>query len=375
MHNGRHTIHTPHPPARARVYFTGRDLYENMLADIDCARQDIALEMYIFDDDAVGRRFRDALVRQATAGRKVRLVYDALGCLHVPARFFESMRRSGVQVTAFNPIDARRLLRNWQRLDRRNHRKLLVIDEQIAYLGGINISARLADWEDAHLRLEGPIVRSARASFEKVWAGRYRFPLRRRHRPRYWYSHRSLLLDGFPAPRFSPMKRAHLHLFARARRRIRIAHAYLIPDRRMIRTLRRAIRRGVDVDVLVPAYSDVSAADWALRHVLGRLLRAGAQVRCLESPMMHTKAVIADDHAAIVGSANLNRTGLFRNLEIAVWTRDEHIVRPLAGRFEQLWQTAVPYTLADEQRRGYWRRLISWLAYRLQYLLPADQSW
>jgi cardiolipin synthase len=346
-----------------------------MLHDIARAEHDIGLEMYIFDDDPIGRRFRDALVQQAAAGKRVRLVYDAFGCLDVPARFFESMQRAGVQVTAFNPIDTRGAIRNWRRLDRRNHRKLLVLDDRVTYLGGINIAARLADWEDAHLRLEGPIAHSARASFEKVWADRYRFTLLGRARRRSLHTHRSLILDGFPAPHSSPMKRAHLHMFARARRRIRIAHAYLIPDRKMIRSLRRAVRRGVDVDVLVPSYSDVSAADWALRHVLGRLLRGGAQVRCLHRPMMHTKAVLADDRYAIVGSANLNRTSLFRNLEVAIWSRDERIVKPLAGRFEQLWQNATPYTLADEQRRSHGKRLISWLAYRLQYLLPTDQSW
>jgi cardiolipin synthase len=362
-------------PYDARVYFTGRSLYDDMLVDIARAERDICLEMYIFDDDAVGRRFHDSLVQRATAGCRVRLMHDGLGCLNTPAHFFDSMRRAGVEVAAFSPIARERVLHHWRKLDRRDHRKLLVVDERVAYLGGINISARLEDWEDAHVRLEGPIARQARVSFEKVWAGQFPHITFRRGKRRPLHSQRSLILDGFPAPHFSPIKRAHLHLFSRARRRIRIAHAYLIPDHKTIRTLRKAVRRGVDVNVLVPAHSDVSLADWALRHVMGRLLRAGVQVRCQREPMLHAKTSIADDRYVIVGSANLNRTSFFRNLEIALWSRDERIIEPAAERFDLLWDKALPYTLADVQRRGRPRRFLSWLAYRLQFWLPTDQAW
>ncbi len=359
----------------ARLYFTGRDLYADMLADVARAEQEVCMEMYILDDDEWGRRFRDELIRQATAGRRVRVVYDSLGCLGTPARFFDTMRRNGIEVCEFNPIIRGRTLRHLSRLDRRNHRKLLVIDRRVAYLGGINIGARLMDWEDAQVRLEGPIVRRTHVSFEWVWARRYRRVTFRRADRDAFHNRRNRILDGFPEPAFSPIKKAHLHLFSRARRRIRIAHAYLIPDRKIIRALGKAVRRGVDVDVLVPAQSDVRAVDWAQGHVLGRLLRVGVQVRCLREPMMHTKAALADSHYAIVGSANLNRHSFFRNLEIALWSRDERIVAPLADRFEMLWGRAVPYTLADERRRSRWRRLLSWLAYRLQFWLSAGQAW
>ena len=154
-----------------------------MLADIEQADREVSLEMYIFEDDDVGRRFRDALARQAKAGRRVRVIYDSLGCLDTPESFFESMRQAGVQVQAFNPIRSSRLSRNWRTLDRRNHRKLLVVDDRITYLGGVNIAASLADWEDAHVRLEGRIARAAWISFERVWSRRYlRMPLRRARR-------------------------------------------------------------------------------------------------------------------------------------------------------------------------------------------------
>ncbi|MBN1489869.1 MAG: phosphatidylserine/phosphatidylglycerophosphate/cardiolipin synthase family protein [Phycisphaerae bacterium] len=358
-----------------RLYFSGRAVYEDMLADIERAEREIGLEMYIFEDDEIGRRFRDALVRQVEAGRCVRVIYDGLGCLDTPESFFESMRQAGVQVYAFNPIGGSRLLRNWRKVDRRNHRKLLVVDDRVAYLGGINISAELADWEDAHVRLEGRIARSARLSFERVWTRRYPRVSLQRTRRHWLHQHRSLILDGFPMPDFSPVKRTHLHLFSRARRRIRIAHAYFIPDRRIIRELGKAVRRGVDVDVLVPAHSDVRFADLARRHVLGRLLRAGVRVRRLAKPMLHTKAALADEHYAIVGSANLNRTSFFRNLEIALWSRDARVVRPLAERFDRLWEVATPYTLADHRRRDRWRQFLSWAASRLQFWLPTDQAW
>jgi len=250
-----------------------------------------------------------------------------------------------------------------------------VLDSRVAYLGGVNISARVADWEDAHLRLEGTIAEAAHTSFEHVWAGRYSHGASRLNRRRLLSRQSSFILDGFPTPGFSPMKGAHLRLFSRARRRIWIAHAYLIPDRRTIRLLRKAARRGVDVRVLAPARSDIQATDWALRHVLGRLLRAGVQVRHLGQPMMHTKAVAGDDHHLIVGSANLNRTSFFRNLEIAVWTRDGRIVKPMVERLNMLWDAAVPYTPDEHRRRRRWHRLLGWLAYRLQIWLRSDQAW
>lgn len=365
----------PPDAANPTVYFRGHELYAAMLADIARAVREICLEMYIFDDDDDGRRFRDALIDRARAGLRVRVMYDSLGCLDTPPRFFETMRHAGIEVAEFNPIVRARVIRQWRKIDRRNHRKLLVVDARVAYLGGINISASLAHWEDAHVRVEGRLATQARDSFEKVWGGRYpRVALRRSGR-RALHAHRSVILDGFPAPHFSPLKRAHMHLFQRARQRIRIAHAYFIPDRRILRTLRKAVRRGADVDVLVPAHSDVTAIDWAMRYALGRLLRGGARVRFLPEPIMHTKAVVADDRYAIVGSANLNRTSFFRTLEIVLWTHDEGVVQPLVNRFEMLWARATPYTVADDRRRPWWRRLLSWLAYRVQFWFPADQAW
>lgn len=358
-----------------RHYFNGRTLYDDMIADIEAALHDISIEMYIFEDDRLGRRFLDVLCRKATAGCRVQLMYDSLGCIDTPARFFDELRKAGVEVKEFNPIVGGRSLRKWWTIDRRNHRKLLVIDNRIAYLGGINIAAYLLDWEDAHVRLEGRLARWARASFDLVWRGHFPRLALRRGRERMLYKYRTLLLDGFPAPNFSQIKQAHLHLFSRAREQIRIAHAYFIPDRKVIRSLRRAIRRGVDVQVLVPQSSDVSMADWALGHVLARLLRVGVQVRLLTAPMMHTKAVTADDRYLLLGSANLNRNSFFRNLEIVCWSSEARLVDPVNARFDQLWEQACPYTLAHHSRRALWKRFRSWMAYRLQFLMPANQAW
>lgn len=372
-------VQTPTAPVAeltdVRVYYNGNSLYQDMLADIERASRDICMEMYRLSDDRIGRKFHDALTSRARAGKRVRLIYDGLGCLQTPVHFFETLRSGGVEVIAFNPIRRVGALRHWRTLDRRNHRKLLVVDDRVAYLGGINIAEALAGWEDAHLRLEGSIVRTARNSFESVWANRYRKralrPIPRRHLTK----RRTVLLDGFPAPNLAPIKRAHLHLFAQARRRIRIAHAYLVPDRKFIRVLRRAVRRGVDVHVLVPTHSDVGTVDWARRHVLGKLLRSGVHVRRLDQPLLHSKSAIADEAYAIIGSANLNRASYFRNLEIALWSPDPRVVIPLAERFDTLWKSAENYTLAQHQRRGWHRRLYSSIVYRLQFILPVDQAW
>lgn len=359
----------------ARVYFRGVHLYDDMIADIEAARHDIGLEMYIFDDDRVGRRFHEALCRKAAAGCRVRVMYDALGCLDTPARFFDTMRRAGVEVQEFNPLRGSRVLRKWYAIDRRNHRKLLVVDQRIVYLGGINISARLADWEDAQVRLEGRVARWAHGSFERVWHGRYPRVALRRGRRHSLHRYRTVLLDGFPAPRFSRIKQAHLHLFSRARKRIRIVHAYFVPDRRIIRALRKAVRRGVDVRIIVPAGSDVSMADWARQHVLARLLRVGVSVRRLTQPMLHTKAAVADERYLLVGSANLNRNSFFRNLEIAAWSHDARLIEPVVERFDVLWEKASSCPPDEPRRMTLWRRLRAWAAYRLQFLLRADASW
>jgi len=346
-----------------------------MLADIASAQRDICFEMYIWEADEDGRAFQQAMIRQARAGRWVRVVYDAIGCIDTPAQFFEEMREAGVEVVAFNPLRGRRLRQRLPSLDRRNHRKVLVVDDRVAWLGGINVASRLADSEDAQIRMEGRIARAVRISFERVWAQHYRGIVLRRPPRGAPQRQRYLILDGFPVPNYSPIKRAHLHLFSRARRRVRILHAYFVPDRKTIRVLRRAVRRGAAVQVIVPLRSDVGAVDWALAHVLGRLLRSQVEVRMHAEPMLHSKVCVTDDRYAIIGSANLNRTSLFRNLEIALWTRDERVVRPLVDRFEYLWERARPYTLDEHRRRGRARRFLSWLAYRLLFWLPANQTW
>lgn len=344
------------------LYAEGDELYADMLADIASATVAVRMESYIFASDAVGWRFVEALAARAASGVVVRLHVDAVGSFGAIDDDAErTLLAAGVRFRRWHRWRWRRF---W-RLQRRNHRKLLVVDERAAYLGGFNIhaeSSRLAVgdrcWRDAHVRLTGSIVEEAARAFDdysahRVYRGKERDGIllvpNRGIRGR-WLLHRLI-------------KRR----FAAARDRIEVTTPYFVPDWSTRRALIRAARRGVAVSVMLPARSDVPIATWAARAVYASLLRAGVEILEYQPRMLHAKTIVIDGDWATLGTANLDHRSFFINDELNAVFRDRRVVAGLAARFEADRADCVRVEPTRWQLRPWWAWLgesVAWLARR-----------
>jgi cardiolipin synthase len=330
--------------------------------------------MNIFSDDAIGRRFAEALSRAAQRGVEVRLLYDFVGCRETPAAFFQRMRGFGVHVVGYHKYRFWRP-RLWALL-RRNHRKTLVCDGRIAFTGGINISdewVSQADggggWLDAAVAVEGPAVAPMEATFLRTWnrraPKRMRLdPERLAPLPAAGATPLAVISNGERRDRFA-IRRAALHAVRESQARVLVANPYFVPDRGVLRALAAAARRGVDVRLLVPRASDSRVLDFATRAVFQPLLSAGARI--FQSPFVtHTKAVVVDDSFYSVGSYNFDHRSLAYNLEVVVNVIDPVGAADVGTMLTSDMAASEEVTPAAFARRSWATRLLERLAYALR---------
>jgi len=312
------------------LFVEGDALYEAMLADIAAARTYIHMESYIFAADEVGWRFARALGERAMSGVEVRLHLDAAGFLLWGNRRLKSWLRSqGVRLHLFH----RWSWRNPLRYNRRNHRKLLVVDGEVVYVGGFNIhreSSRRAfgeaRWRDTHLRLDSVVTRSADQLFQDFWN-------HRRYRPLPQESAVNVLV-----PNVNRTCRQAVHCifddaFRRANHSIYLTTPYFVPDRRTQQELQAAAQRGVDVRLLVPRKSDQALVQWAARAAYAELLDTGVKIHEYLPRMLHAKTVVVDSNWCSVGTANLDYRSLFINHEINLVSKEPLLCQQLETRF------------------------------------------
>ncbi len=360
-----------------RLLRNGAQAFPVWLDAIDAARERVSMEMYIFNDDRVGRRVADALCGAARRGVVVRLLYDFIGCRHAPPEFFANMRRAGVHTIVYHPYRLWRP-RFWT-LVRRNHRKTLVVDGRLAFVGGINVSEDWlpaseggADWHDVALEVRGPAVLDIERTFLRTWnwraKRRLRFRRRTMHRPaRVGDVALAVIANGELVDRFS-IRRAALHAIRNSRERAYLVSPYFMPDVGFMQALARAAARGVDVRILVPLASDAALVDWAARATFSRLLKAGIRI-FQHSPMVHSKALLVDHGFTSIGSYNFDHRSLVYNLELMVNTLDPTCNEELAVMLEEEMTEGIEIRWDDIRRRSWLTRLLERLAYSLRHWL------
>ena len=258
------------------LYTEGDTLYQAMLQSIAAASSTVRLESYIFADDVIGREFANALEARAAAGVEVRLHLDAAGCLFWWSRSLERrMRERGVQVRWFHSWTWRQPLR----YNRRNHRKLLVVDEAKAYLGGFNIHRESSAeafgekrWRDTHVSVSGPLAAQSAGLFDAFWRMDHRWM------PKQQLPASTLLLPNHTRACRHRLRCVLEEMFAQAKQRIELTTPYFVPDHRTQHRMMCAARRGIDVRLLVPAKSDVRMARWAARASYAALLQSGVRI-------------------------------------------------------------------------------------------------
>src|SRR4051812_11271018 len=350
------------------VYTYGTVLYENMLAAIEDARERVLFESFIVKDDEVGQRFKTALIAAAERGVEVFVIYDAFANLVVRRAFFDFPPSVNVvRYPAFNPgmllLDVRK--------SGRDHRKLLVVDGEIGFVGGYNIGSAFAtQWRDTHLRVTGPSAWELENAFVDFW-NEHRAPTQPELPERGSTSWEPSLRvhRNVPSQLIYPIRAMYLEAIDRATERISITQPYFIPDRAMRRALLAAARRGVDVRVLVPASSNHVLTDWLSRGFYAQLLHGGVTIWRFERAMIHAKTMTIDGRWSTIGTANIDRLSLTGNYELNVELFDRGVAQHLERVFATDLSNATQLTLGEWERRGVVAKLTERLLAPLRPLL------
>ena len=339
IHAGCGTRTTLHN--HVELLHNGNNAFTALIAALQRAARTIHMEYYIFRDDRIGRTIADILVRKARAGLEVRVIYDAVGSSGMSRALLRRMSDAGIDIHPFEPL---RFPWFTSRSTRRNHRKIVVTDGRVAFLGGINIAKYYLDgdsmgkWRDEHLRIEGDAVADLQRLFLADWAhvrGERLDPARciARHTVR-----RRLPLQvswAGEGPTRTTLAEAFATTIMTARERIRLCTPYLLPPVVLFEALRMAARSGVRVEAMIPAYSDSRIADRIADSYIEDLLDAGIRLYRYENGFLHAKLLLADDRIASIGTANLDYRSLADNWEVTVFIRDRRTVEELSTTFDK----------------------------------------
>lgn len=359
----------------------GPATYQAMFAAIRAANQSIHLETYIMDDDEIGQQFSELLLHKQAQGVQVNLIYDSVGCINTPQAFFDRLIGGGIQVVEFNPINPMNDNGNDWQLNNRDHRKLLIVDGRIAFVGGINISnayssnpfsrrakknrQQVGGWRDVHSQIEGPVVAEFQKLFVATWQKQNGPPLD------HVMLYPVLAHAGDDIVRAigsaandpnSPIYLTLLSAFAHAERTINLTVAYFVPDAQLLQALIDAAGRGVSVTMILPSYTD----SWLMFH-LGRthyeeLLSAGVNIYQRRGAVMHAKTVSIDGVWSTIGSTNLDWRSFIHNDELNAVILGRDFGTQMDTMFaEELGESEV-MVLKQWRERPWLDRFREWLA-------------
>jgi len=347
------------PGNRIEPLVNGDAAYPAMIEAIAGARQTVTLGTYIFDNDTVGRAFAHALGDAVRRGVEVRVLIDATGTRYSWPPILGVLRKEGVRYARFLPAFA---LWRLMSLNLRNHRKILVVDGQVGFTGGMNLRAghRLADHpkhpvQDLHFRVEGPVV----AQLQEVFANDWQFTTGESLRGEPWFppleSKGTVLaraiVDG-PDEDFEKLRWTMLGALSCAQSYVRIMTPYFLPDQAVISALDLAALRGVEVDILLPQKSNLPVVQWASRAQWWQVLRRGCRIWLTPPPFDHSKLMLVDGHWALVGSANWDPRSLRLNFEFNLECYDWELAQQLDALFQSRLKQARPVTLDEVDGRS-----------------------
>ncbi len=355
----------------------GYAFFPALLKDIASAQHHIHLEMYIFEDDALGNLVADALIDKARQGVQVRVIYDDVGCWKVKRHFYERMREEGVEIHSFLPVHFPSFT---SKANYRNHRKLVIIDGRIGYIGGMNIALRYVkgtkgqSWRDTMLRFEGGIVYSLQRAFLVDWY----FVDRTLITDRIYYPSLSSpnnacliqLVTSAPTNLYPEIMQGYVRAITAARRYVYIETPYFLPNEPVLFALKTAALAGVDVCLLCPHRSDASYTEWASRSYLRELSESGARIYLYEPGFLHSKLMVVDDVLSTCGSTNVDFRSFENNFESNVFIYDEDTALRLKKVFlDDLAQSTFFEDAPDWSRPKFLHRLWESLTRLLSPLL------
>jgi cardiolipin synthase len=348
---------------RVDLLIDGDTTFSSILDGIDQAADYILFQFFIVKDDGLGRRVKDHLIARAKAGVRVYFIYDEIGSHELPDRYLEDLREVGIEVTEF---DTRKGKGNRFQLNFRNHRKIVVVDGRLAWIGGLNVGdeylgkdPKFGHWRDTHVRIEGPAVLEAQFSFAADWRwATDEVPTLR------WEAEAApdgsdtgvLIIPSGPADELETANLMFVHAINSARKRIWIASAYFVPDRSVIVALQLAGLRGLDVRILIPDNPDHLLVYLAAYSYFDEAGQTGVQFYRYTKGFLHEKAMLIDDGVATIGTANFDNRSFRLNFEITVAISDPAFIAQVEKMFVDDFSDARMMEEGEYDRKPWWFR-------------------
>ena len=344
--------------------------------------------VFIFEDDEVGKRFSDLLIRKSAEGVQVNLIYDSFGSMNTPVAFFQRLRDAGVLVLEFNPVNPVKVLegKDWS-LIHRDHRKILVVDGATAFTGGVNISdvysgssvgrshgggKKDEPWRDTHVRIEGPAAARLQSLFMKTWE-RQKGPTLpgRSYFPYVKQAGNTLVrvVDNLPGEMNRLIFMMYMSAITHAESSIYLTTPYFVPDSQLLKALADAAARGVDVKILLPGFTDSALVYYASRHYHTRLLKAGVKLYERRGGMLHAKTAVIDNVWSTVGSSNLDTLSFLTNDEANAVILGRDFADAMQAMFERDLKESDQITLEEWEKRPLDNHLKEWSARLLKHWL------
>jgi len=317
---------------RVELLVDGPATYKSMLKAIDKSKDHINMETYIIDDDEVSNEFASHLIAKQKNGVQVNFIYDSIGSRSTPKVFFEHLKNNGVNVIEYNPVNPLLTRKAWQ-LNQRDHRKLLVVDGEVAFVGGLNISSVYSSgsfrpsrnddekqaWRDTHLRIMGPVVAEFQKLFMATWQQQKGDSLaNKNYFPVLTFQGREVVraIGSSPDEAYSQIYSTLLSAINSAETHIFLTNAYFVPDPQLLEALKEAAKRGVDTRLLLPDKTDSTLVFFASRAYYDELLSVGIKIYERQDALLHAKTGLIDGVWSTVGSTNLDWRSFVNNQEI-----------------------------------------------------------
>ncbi len=348
-------------------------MYEAM----ERAQESINLEFYKIASDNTGWEFAHRLAEKGRQGCTVCMIYDAIGSLETGDGFFDYLRENRVKLLEFNPYTPF-LTKHWGWFHR-DHRKMLVVDGRIGFIGGINLTDEYTDsygnavsWRDTDIAVEGPAVRELQRLFLSTWFSKGGEPVDTsiffpQIEPRGAMALK--ILGSKERKNRRIIRRDYINSIKHSREYISIENAYFVPDRGIQRVLKNALKRGVSVCLILPAKSDITAVQYASRKLYHRFLKWGARIFLWQGTVLHAKTAVIDDIWSTVGSFNIDRISLLHNLEVNVAVMHEGFSKGMKELFDSDRKNCKELDYNEWKKRKFTEKLLEKIFYLIRYWL------
>lgn len=359
----------------------GPATYRAMYQAIKKAKDHINIETYIIEDDEIGHDFANLLLEKQAQGVQVNLIYDSVGSISTPKSFFQRLEAAGIRTLEFNPVNPLASKKEWS-LNRRDHRKIIIVDGATAFTGGINISAvysgsgfsrpvrrfegrKREGWRDTHVQIEGPVAAEFQKMFMETWEKQKGQPLAARNYFPPLKDKGTLIVRAVGSSADLPIRQAYALLLTAimtAEDHIKLTMAYFVPDPNMLAALKDAAGRGVTVTLILPSFTDFWAVFHAGRSNYTELLNAGVRIYEHEGALLHAKTAIIDGVWSTVGSTNLDWRSFLFNDEVNAVVLGPEFAAKLDAMFMRDIRESREITLAEWEKRPIDLRFKEWAA-------------